>query len=73
MGKTISQRVLELSVKNGVFDRNVARKSFRQYDSEELHNSVMRRARELSDAGLLSNKSRGVFVPTQRGRNAVAN
>ena len=71
MTKTISQRVLELSVKNGVFNRTVARKSFRNYTPEGLHNSVMRRARELSQNGMLTQTGAGEYKPTKRGRSAV--
>ena len=73
MSKTLSQQVLKLAVKKGEFTTPIAYKAFTAYfDNAQIHNSVMRRARELSDAGLLKRTGRGTFVPTARGRKAAA-
>ena len=74
MAKSLTQRVLEVSVRKGEFNLNVARKSFKNYfaNSVLLDNSVMRRARELSNAGMLKRTGPGCYTPTKRGQNAVA-
>ena len=63
MTKTISERVLNITAFHGQFNRNIAKKSFKNYDNEYIHNSVMRTARELSESGLLRRKGRGNYVP----------
>lgn len=63
MPRTISERVLRIAKFHGEFNKNIAKKSFKVYDNEYIHNSVMRAARELSDDGLLRRKGRGNYVP----------
>jgi len=70
MKKTINTRVLEITARKGYFNREVAKRSFRNYDSEQLHNSVMSAARKLAQKGLLYNH-RGNFTLTNRGIERV--
>ena len=63
MTKTISERVLNITAFHGKFNRQIAKRSFKVYDNEYVHNSIMRRARELSEAGLLRRRGRGNYVP----------
>ena len=65
MTKTISERVLNITKRRGEFNRRAAKESFKVYDNEYIHNSVMRRARELAEQGLLRRTSRGNYAPVR--------
>jgi len=62
MRKTMSERVLNVTARRGVFNRRVAKESFKMYDNDYVHNSIMRRARELAEAGLLRRTGRGQYA-----------
>jgi hypothetical protein len=68
MTKTISERVLNVTMRRGEFNRQVVKESFKLYDNEYIHNSVMRRARELAELGLLRRTGRGNYAPVRRSR-----
>ena len=72
MTKTIVQRVMELTNRNGNFNRSVARRSFRNRSPRSLHNSVLRTARRLQADGYLRRVSAGNYELTPYGRLALA-
>jgi len=65
MTKTISERVLNITARRGQFNMRTAKESFKNYDSEYMHNSVMRRARELAEQGMLRRTSPGNYAPAR--------
>ena len=68
MNKTISERVLNITARRGEFNMRTAKESFKMYDNEYMHNSVMRRARELAELGLLRRTSPGNYAPVRNRR-----
>ena len=72
MTKTLSERVLNITRLRGVFTHQDAKESFKEYDNQYVHNSIMRAARRLSSKGLLRRKSPGVYTLTNSGRKALA-
>jgi hypothetical protein len=63
MNKTLSERVLNITSRRGTFNHRTAKESFKVYDDEYIHNSVMRTARELASQGLLRRTSPGNYAP----------
>ena len=71
MKKSMTQKILEITSSNGSFDSSVAKRKFKGYNSQGLHNSVMRTARHLSSRGLLQNNGSGLFTITTQGERVI--
>jgi len=75
MKQTIAKRILNILLQqenvnpNATFNRRVANRRFRSV--EDIHGTVMRRARELASNKMLRRVSRGQFVLTAKGRKSV--
>ncbi len=75
--KSIRKRILDKAKKIGKFDSTIARKMFKTEllndwsCGDTLHDSIMRRARELASDGLLRRSSPGQYQITTKGRKAV--
>lgn len=72
MTKTIVQRVLEVTLRNSVFNRNIAKRAFRNRNSEALHNSVLRTARRLNADGYLRRIDIGEYSITKTGLDKMS-
>lgn len=68
MTKTLSERVLNITRRRGVFTHEDAKSAFKEYDNNYVDNSIMRTARQLSSDGLLRRKSRGVYTLANKAR-----
>lgn len=62
MFRTIEERILAYTDRRGQFNRRIAKRAFRVYDNEYIHNSVMRVARELAERGILRRNGRGNYT-----------
>ena len=71
MKKTYSQKILNYLVNDvEYFDKFVAKRKFKKV--ENIHNTVMRTARQMEQNGLLKRVSPGTFSLTQRGWKEAA-
>ena len=62
MFRTIEERILAYTDRRGQFNRRIAKRAFRVYDDNYIHNSVMRVARELAERGILRRNGRGNYT-----------
>ena len=62
MFRTIRERILTYTDRREQFNRSIAKRAFRVYDNEYIHNSVMRVARNLADEGVLRRNGRGNYT-----------
>lgn len=63
---TIREKIISKVKKTGKIDSKTASKMFKDRDSINISCSIMRRAREMKDEGLLKRVGRGEYVKTKK-------
>jgi predicted transcriptional regulator of viral defense system len=59
--KTISEKIMTATERRGEFTPRVARQYFSKLNADQIHNSVMRCARQLATDGILERVAPGTY------------